>query len=135
MSLSLAVRRARLTLVRDLILANEGGALWFMDGPMPPSPSSAPDGSPLAIVALDTNSFVLHETAAEMLVTAVGNAAASGQPTWARFVDGIGTGVLDRTVGPPGSGAQMIVTDEQDPPTASIWTGGELTVQHVLSEP
>jgi hypothetical protein len=135
MSLSLATRRARLVSVRDSILANDGGALWFLDGPMAPSPTSAPSGAPLAIVALGVDSLVLHETEAALLVTAVGYAAASGQPTWARFVDGDGLGVLDRTVGPPGSGAQMIITDGQVPPTASVWTGGELTVNHVLLEP
>lgn len=135
MSLSLETRRGRLVYVRDRILANDGGALWFLDGPMASNPGAAPSNAPLAIVALDEDSIVLHETLAEMLVSAVGYAAASGQPTWARFVDGDGVGVLDRTVGPPGSGAQMILTDGQDPPTASIWTGGELTVQHILTEP
>lgn len=135
MSLSLVARRARVIEVRDLILAHEGGALWYLDGPMAPNTLAAPPNAPLAIVALGVDNLVMHETEAQLLVTAVGNAAVSGQPTWARFVDGAGTGVLDRTVGPPGSGAQMILTDEQDPPTASIWTGGELTINHTLTEP
>ena len=67
------------------------------------------------------------------LVEVVGNAALSGQPTWARFVDGAGTGVLDRTVGPPGSGAQMILTDGQPVPSTQMYTGGEITVNYTLT--
>lgn len=135
MSLSVAARRARLLAVRDLILASGDGALWLLDGPMAPNPTAAISGTPLATIALDLAAFELHETDATLVISAVGNAATSGLPTWARFVDGTGMGVLDRTAGPPGSGAQVIVTDDQDPPTAQIWTGGEIDFSHTLTDP
>jgi hypothetical protein len=134
-SLSLAARRARTLVVRDMILANEGGALWLLDGPMANNPGEAPSGAPLAIIALDTVSLTLHETLAVMLLNVVGYAASSGQPTWGRFVDGDGIGVYDVTAGPPGSGAQAIVSNVDIPASAQIWTGGELTVDGSFAEP
>lgn len=134
MSLSLAARRAELLTVRGLIDAGGGGALWlFTDASMPPSPESAAGAAPSAVVPLGLVSFELHETEASMTCSAVGNASSSGQVTWARFVDGLGVGVLDRTAGPPGSGAQIIVSDGAAVPTAQIWAGGELTVSHTLT--
>lgn len=128
MSLSVAARRARLLVVRDLILASGDGALWLLDGPMAPNPTAAISGTPLAIVALDLDAFTLHETDATLVISAVGNAATSGLPTWARFVDGDGAGVLDVTAGPAGSGAQAIVADIENPASGQIWTGGQLAV-------
>ncbi len=135
MSLSLAARRARLVTVRDLILASDGGSLLLLDGPMASNPGEAPSGSPLAIIALDVESFALHETLDILLLSVVGNAATSGQPTWGRFVDGDGVGVYDVTAGPPGSGAQAIVSDDDNPTSAQIWTGGQLTVTGTFAEP
>lgn len=135
MSLNLAVRRARLLAVRDAILAHGDGAVWYLDGVIAPSPDAAISATPLAILVLTSGSFTLHPTAAEMLIESLGNASSSGQPTWVRFVDALGAGVLDRTAGPPGSGAQVIVTDDQDPPTAQIWTGGEIDFSHTLTDP
>ena len=128
MSLSVAARRARLLAVRDLVLASGDGALWLLDGPMAPNTTAAISGTPLAIVALDLDAFTLHETDAALVIGAVGNAATSGLPTWARFVDGAGVGVLDVTTGPAGSGAQVIVADILDPASGQVWTGGELVV-------
>ncbi len=136
MSLSLVARRGRLLHVRTLIDADGGGAMHFHVGAMAAAPEAAPDSPPIAIVALAPVSFELHATAAEMtLVPAQGNAAVSGQPTWVRFVDGSGIVVLDRTAGPPGSGAQVIVTDGKDPPSAFFFTGGEVNVTATMSEP
>ena len=136
MSESLAARRAHLLALRGLIDANGGGALQYHEGTMPDNPSLPPPASPLAIVALAPVSFALHATDASMsLVEVQGNAARSGQPTWARFVDGGGTGVLDRTVGPPGSGAQMILTDGQPVPSTQMYVGGEITANHTLTAP
>lgn len=134
MSLSLATRRDRLLAIRSRIDAGGGGALWLLDGDMAPSPESAPANAPLATVALPEVSFTMHESEAEMTLEATGHAAMSGQPTWARYVNAAGVGVWDRTAGPPGSGAQVIVTDMQDPPTSQIWTGGEIHVSHVVQE-
>lgn len=135
MSLSVAARRARLLAVRDLILASGDGALWLLDGPMAPNPTAAIGGTPLATIALDLAATTLHETDATLVISVVGNAATSGQPTWARFVDGDGVGVLDVTAGPAGSGAQAIVADIENPTSGQIWTGGQLTVTLTLTEP
>lgn len=136
MSESLASRRAHLVATRALIDANGGGALHYHDGDMPDHPGLPPPSAPLAIVALTPVSFVLHATEASMsLFEVVGHAAVAGQPTWARFVDGAGTGVLDRTVGPPGSGAQMILTDGQPVPSTQMYAGGEITVNYELTAP
>lgn len=131
----MATRRARLLAVRDAILAHGDGAVWYLDGGMAPSPDAAITITPLATLPLTSDSFTLHPTDAELLIETLGNASSSGQPTWVRFVDGTGMGVLDRTAGPPGSGAQVIVTDDQDPPTAQIWTGGEIDFSHTLTDP
>lgn len=131
----MATRRARLLAVRDAILAHGDGALWYLDGGMAPSPDSAIAVTPLATLTLTAESFTLHETNAELLIEALGNASSSGQPTWVRFVDALGGGVLDRTAGPPGSGAQVIITDDEEPPTSQIWTGGELDFSHTLTDP
>jgi hypothetical protein len=135
-SLSLATRRARLLAVRDQIDANGGGALHLHGGNMAASPETPPAAAPLVIVALDPVSFALHATNALMeLVPAQGFAALSGQITWARYVDGGGNPVYDCTAGPPGSGAELIVTDGATPPTAQVFTGGEVNVTHTISEP
>lgn len=136
MSLALRTRRNRLLALRADIDASGGGALWLLSGSMAPSPESAPGAAPLAIIALAEVSFAMHATAAQMdLVPAVGNAASSGQPTWARYVDGAGVAVYDCTAGPPGSGAEVIITDGQAVPSAQMYTGGEITVTHTISEP
>lgn len=136
MSLSLAARRARLLALRALIDAEGGGALWLLGGSMAPNPETPPATAPLAIIALATVSFEMHATAAQMdLVQAVGHAASAGQPTWARYVDGASGGVYDCTAGPPGSGAEIIVTDGQEPPSSQMYTGGEITATHTITEP
>lgn len=135
MSLSLATYRARLLQVRDAILANDGGFIYYLNGAMADSPSDALVVTPLAILPLDIDSFTLHATLAELLIETTGNAATSGEPTWIRFADGDGVGILDLTAGPPGSGANVILTDEADPPTALIWTGGEITFSYLLVDP
>lgn len=128
MSASLATRRAHLLAERAQIDANGGGALWLLAGTMVAQPEDPPLSPPLAIIVLPVPSFALHATDASMTLTAVGNAAVSGQPTWARFVDGAGNPVRDVTAGPPGSGAQAIVTDGGTPPSAQMFVGGEVTV-------
>ena len=136
MSLALATRRARLLAVRDAIDANGGGALHLHAGTMEPNPETAASSPPLVIVALAPVSFVMHAGAAQMdLVPAQGHAALSGQVTWARYVDGAGNPVSDHTAGPPGSGAQIVVTDGATVPTAQVYTGGEINVTHTVSEP
>ena len=134
MSLALATRRARLLAVRDAIDANGGGALHLHAGTMEPNPETAASSPPLVIVA--PVSFVMHAAAAQMdLVPAQGYAALSGQVTWARYVDGAGNPVSDHTAGPPGSGAQIVVTDGATVPTAQVYTGGEINVTHTVIEP
>jgi hypothetical protein len=134
-SLSLAARRARLLAVRDQIDAGGGGALHLYADTLPPNPETPAASAPLAIIALAPVSCVLHPTAASMsLVEAVGNAAQFGQATWARYVDGNGAAVYDTTAGPPGSGAEVIVTDGLVPPGAVFYVGGEITVSHTFTE-
>ncbi|MDP2262690.1 MAG: hypothetical protein Q8K24_05975 [Hydrogenophaga sp.] len=128
MSASLATRRACLLAERDMLDAGGGGALHLYGGTMEPNPETAASSAPLVIVALPVPAFQLHPTAAQMTLSAQGNAALAGQVTWARFVDGEGNPVRDCTAGPPGSGAQVIVTDGKTPPSALVYTGGEVTV-------
>ncbi len=136
MSLALATRRTRLLAVRSAIDADGGGALHLHGGSMASSPQEPPAAPPLVIVALAPVSFALHETAAEMsLLPAQGFAALAGQITWARYVSGSGAPVYDCTAGPPGSGAQMVVTDGATPPTAQVFTGGEVNATHTITEP
>lgn len=136
MSLSLHARRARLLALRDTIDALGGGALHLHSGPYPATPEAAPAGAPLAIIALAVPSFALHASAAEIaLIPASGHAAQSGIVTWARYVDGAGNGVYQVDAGPPGSGAQLIVSDGAPVPTAQVYTGGEINVTHTISEP
>jgi len=135
-SLSLATRRARLLVVRDQIDADGGGALHLHGGAKPASAEAPPTAAPLVIVALAPVSFALHPTAAQIeLVPAQGFAALSGQITWARYVDGAGNPVYDEYAGPPGSGAAIVVTDGRTPPTAQVYTGGEVNVTHTITEP
>ena len=128
MSASLATRRAHLLAERAQVDANGGGALWLLAGTMPAQPEDPPLQPPLAIVVLSVPSFALDPVDALMTLTATGNAAVSGQPTWARFVDGAGNPVRDVTAGPPGSGAQAIVTDGKPVPSAMLYVGGEVNV-------
>lgn len=136
MSLALATRRSRLLAVRADIDAAGGGALHLHGGTMTSSPEAPPDAPPLVIVALAPVSFALHASAAEMTMQpAQGFAALSGQITWARYVSGTGAPVYDCTAGPPGSGAELIVTDGATVPTAQVYTGGEVNVTHTITEP
>jgi hypothetical protein len=103
---------------------------------MADSPEDAAAQAPRAIIVLAPTSFALHATAAEMtLVPAQGFAALSGVVTWGRYVDGTGAAVYDVTAGPPGSGAELIVSDGATPPTANVYTGGEVNVIHTITEP
>lgn len=136
MSLSLAARRSRLLAVRDAIDAGGGGAVHLYASPMTDSPEAAAASAPLAIVALAEVCCTIHATDAQMdLVPAVGYAAQSGIPAWARFVDGNGTPVYDCTAGLPGSSAVLIITDGQEPPSHQMYIGGEITVTATLTEP
>ena len=136
MSLSLSTRRARLLAVRSQIDEAGGGALQLHGGTMASTPEPAAAAAPLAIIALASTSFALHATAAEMaLVPAQGFAALSGVVTWGRYVDGGGNSVYDCTAGPPGSGAELIVSDGATVPTAQVYVGGEINVTHTLTEP
>lgn len=136
MSLALRTRRNWLLALRADIDGGGGGALWLLDGDMAPNPETAPANAPVAIIVLATTSFELHATEVRMdLVPAVGHAARAGQPTWGRYVDGDGVAVYDCTAGPPGSGAEIIVTDGLEPPSAMMYTGGEITVTHTITEP
>jgi hypothetical protein len=135
MSLALVARRARLLALRSTIDANGGGAAHLHSGSMTSSAEEAPATPPLCIVALAATSYALHATEASMsLVPVQGFAAVSGQPTFARLVDGAGNGVALLTAGPPGSGAQLIVTDGQDPPSAQMYVGGEVNLTHTFTE-
>jgi len=127
--MTLAARRDLLLDLRARIDADGGGALQLFAGTMTDDAEATPPAAPLAILALAVPSFVLDPTEALMtLAQAQGNASVAGQVTWARFVSGSGSGVLLMTAGPPGSGAELIVTDGRTPPTAQVYTGGVITV-------
>lgn len=127
MALPLHILRARLLDIRDRILASGGGALHIF-GNVYPGVESASAEPPLVIRALGESDLVVHATAALMTINAEANAALTGTPSWARFVDGAGDTVYDCSAGLPGSGAQLIVSDGQDPPAANIYPGGVLTL-------
>lgn len=136
MSLALRTRRNWLLAMRADIDGEGGGAAWLLDGSMAPNPETAPANSPIAIISLAPVSFSMHATEVRMdLVPAVGNAARAGQPTWVRYVDGAGVAVYDCLAGPPGSGAEAIVTDGLEPPSAMMYTGGVVTLTHTITEP
>ena len=101
---------------------------------MPGSVSGAVGMTPATTLVLGDPSFVMSASEASMTCTATGNAESSGLVTWAMFANALGEGVLLRSVGPPGSGAQMVISDDQDPPTSRIWTGGVLTVDYTLTD-
>ena len=135
-ALSLHTRRARLLAVRSAIDANGGGALHLHGGTPASGPDVAAPDAPLVIVALAATSFEPHPTEASMsLVPAQGFAALAGVVTWGRYVDGTGAAVYDCTAGPHGSGAELIVTDGATPPTAQVYSGGEVNITHTLTEP
>lgn len=136
MSLSLHTRRARLLAVRSAVDAAGGGALHLHGGTQPSGPEVAAPDAPLVIVVLAATSFELHATAASMsLVPAQGFAALGGVVTWGRYVDGTGASVYDCAAGLPGSGAELIITDGATPPTAQVYSGGEVNVTHTIIEP
>lgn len=134
MALSLAARRARLLAIRDLIDANGGGSVLAFDGVQPPF-GGAPSSAPLLTVGLGEVSFVMHESDAIMELETEGHVSTSGQPTWARFVDGSGIAVMDLPAGLPGSGMPVIITDGQDPPSHQMWVGGHVTISASVAEP
>lgn len=134
MSLAQRTLRNWLLALRADIDAAGGGALWLLDGSMAPNPETAPAASPVAIITLASVSFEMHATEVRMdLVSAVGNAARAGQPTWGRYVDGDGVAVYDCPAGPPGSGAEIIITDGLEPPSAMMYTGGVVTATHTIT--
>lgn len=136
MSLGLSARRSVLLHIRSLIDEAGGGSFMLFNTTMASDPADAPGGDPLAIVAAEEVSCVMDETLAIMTIApVVGNAALSGTPTWCRIANGAGVGVADFTAGPPGSGAVVIVTNEEDPPTAQLFTGGELTISGTIAFP
>jgi hypothetical protein len=136
MSFGLSARRSVLLHIRGLIDAEGGGSLSFFDTSMPSDSSADPGGAALAVVALEEVSCVLDDTEAVLtIVEVVGNASAAGFPSWCRFSNGGGAGVGDFPVGPPGSGAPIIVTNGEDPPSHQFYTGGEITVMGTIPFP
>jgi hypothetical protein len=126
MGLSLAVRRARLLLVRDAILAHSGGALQIY-GSVYPGQGAASAEPPLMIRTIGSGDLVVHATEASMTLSVEGNVALSGLPNWARFVDGESTPVHDCTAGAPGSGAALIVSNGEPVPSSALYPGGIAT--------
>ena len=136
MGLSLVVRRARLLLVRDAILANAGGMLHIYGSTYPGQGAASAEppllirtigASDLVVHATDASDLVVHATDASMSLEVEGNVALSGLPTWARFVDGAGTPVYDCTAGAPGSGAALIVSNGEPVPSSALYPGGLAT--------
>lgn len=135
MAINLSARRARLLAIRDLIDAHGGGALHAFGG-VQPTFGAAAATAPLLIASLGAVSFELHATDAAMaLADLVAYVSVSGVPTWVRFVDGLGTPVMDLPAGLPGSGMPVIITDGADPPSNQMWTGGVVTISCTVAEP
>ena len=134
MSLSVRTKRSRLWAIAADVDGGGGGALQLFGNTMPETPETAPGASPTVIVALEAPAFELHPTEISMtLVQAVGYAVQFGEIKWGRFVDGNGLPVYQALAGPPGSGKPIIVSDGQDPPTANVYIGGEVTVNGTFS--
>lgn len=135
MSLSLRTRRNRLLAVRDDIDTSGPGAAWLMDGTQPASADTATSTTPIAAVTLANPCAALGTGAVLDLFAAVGNAIRMGTPTWVRVVDGTGATVFDATAGAPGSGAAFIVSNGDEPPSAQLYTGGQVTITAQITEP
>jgi len=135
MSLSTQARRARLLALRDTIDALGPGAVWLMDGTQPANADTATSVTPIAAVTLESPCAALGTGAALDLVPAVGFAARMGTPTWVRVVDATGAAVLDASAGAPGSGAAFIVTNGDTPPSAQLYSGGQVTITAQITEP
>ena len=127
MGFPLYIRRAQLLDVRDRILASGGGAVHVYGSVYPGTEAPSAD-APLLIRSLSASDLVMHATEAHMALNAEANVALTGTPTWARFVDGAGATVYDASAGLPGSGAQLIVSDGQEPPGAAMYPGGVVTM-------
>jgi hypothetical protein len=130
----LAIRRARLLDFRDRILASGGGALHIYGNVYPGVENASPD-APLVIRALAASDLVMHPTDALLTFAGDANAALSGSPAWARFVDGAGATVFDCAAGLPASGAPLVVSDGQTPPGANFYPGGVVTFSIEFVEP
>ncbi|MFN3493830.1 MAG: hypothetical protein ACK40L_04925 [Hydrogenophaga sp.] len=136
MSFGLATRRSTLLYILSLIDGEGPASVDLFDTTIPSDSSADPGGDPLASVELAAVSCAIDETLAVLnIIEAVGNAAAAGIPTWARFRNALGVGVGDFTAGPPGSGAVVIVTNGEDPPTAQLFTGGEVNITGTIAFP
>ena len=135
MSLSTQARRARLLALRDTIDATGPGAVWLMDGTQPANADTATSTTPISAVTLANPCAALGTGAVLDLVPAVGFAARMGTPTWVRVVDATGAAVLDASAGPPGSGAAFVITNGDTPPSAQLYTGGQVTITAQISDP
>ena len=131
--LSLLARRARVQALRELLI---GGSVHFYAWPLPSSPQDAPTSAPLASVLLPA--LPMHATLAQFALASVATAQAtdSGTLYWARFADSAGAAVLDALVGLPGSGKEIIATNNQPSPALEVYVGGEVRlVAWQVSEP
>lgn len=134
MAFPLAIRRARLLDFRTRLLASGGGAVHIHAGVYPGVEAVAPN-PPLVIRALSESDLVMHPTDALLTFAGDANAALSGSPSWARFVDGAGSTVYDCSAGLPGSGAALIVSDGETPPGADFYPGGVVSFALEFVEP
>jgi hypothetical protein len=134
MPFPIAIRRARLLDVRSRILANGGGGVQLFGG-VYPGVENAAGSPPVVIRSLTASDLVMHPTDALLTFAGEANASAAGTPTWGRFVDGAGATVYDCSVGLPGSGAQLIVSDGQPVPGANFYPGGIVTFTVEFVEP
>jgi hypothetical protein len=129
---SLHARLAMLRAFRAELDANGGGAAHFYAAPQPANEEEPPVSAPLAIVALASPTCgavdVLDGQATLVLQSSSGLAAASGQISWVRFVDGAGAAVEDRAAGLPDSGLAVTFTNGQTPPSAQVFTGGVINI-------
>jgi hypothetical protein len=117
--LSLAVRQARLTVVRDHI-----AALWLYDGTLPSSPDAATTDTKLATLTLATPSGAIGATGAVATLTAtvpiIATVAVTGTVAWARFVDDTGVAVMDCLVSAVDGSTPVVLSD------TNIFTGAEV---------
>ena len=117
--LSLAIRQARLTVVRDHI-----SAIRLYEGTLPASPDGTTTDTLLASLTLETPAGAIGADGAMATLTVttpiITNVAVTGVVAWARFVDDTGVAVMDCLVSSVPNSTPVVLSDTQ------IFVGAEV---------
>ncbi|MEN9317348.1 MAG: hypothetical protein RIS35_3741 [Pseudomonadota bacterium] len=119
-SISQAHADARLEGSRTLMIAGTARPKLRIYGATRPVNGAAP-GSPLLVeIELNPASAEVSNGALTIQQFAPGLIVATGQPTWARIVNGNGAHVLDCDAGGPGASTEIVVS------AATLYQGGRV---------